>query len=92
MDEKLIICEHCGSEYTHQTKTTIYEREEDAEFGKKYTINNMGFRCFNKSKLKHNPSLRRQGITIDLFCECCHNITKLNIVQHKGQTLIYTTK
>lgn len=92
MKEQLIECLHCGNSYTRQYKTTIYERGEDDKFGKKYTIIGKELKIFKKSKLNGNPSDRRDGITIDIKCEFCGKDTKINIIQHKGQTFIEITK
>lgn len=38
--------------------------------------------------LDGNPSARRGGINIHLWCELCHGITVVKILQHKGQTFV----
>jgi hypothetical protein len=40
--------------------------------------------------MSNNPSSRRQGLKINFICECCEaKVHTLNIVQHKGSTLMF---
>jgi hypothetical protein len=87
-------CAYCGCDNTHHKKVVVYSRAgEDAEHGRKIEINtNIGnVKQFAKSNMINNPSPRRGGIVIELWCEGCEQTTNLNIYQHKGKTFIDTT-
>jgi RNase P subunit RPR2 len=93
-EEALVLCcEHCGFNYTHLFKTEIFSRSEDAEMG-----DHMIFKGFAEIEselhfdhsLSGNPSSRRSGVSLFFNCENCDYITRLNISQHKGVTIIDT--
>ena len=80
-------CPVCGGEYLHQGNTEIFNRShEDSTEGLHVTVDGQ------KLQIDHNqsgnPSLRRDGIRIDLWCEFCDSSSSLTIVQHKGNTLL----
>lgn len=82
-----LLCPRCNGNYTHHEKIITFERSEDDHtcletriVGKKSTSQiTMGL---------DNPSPRRHGMCIDVYCEACDNVSKLAIYQHKGQTFI----
>lgn len=79
---------------SHQVKVICYCRTEDDEFIKKvevdmYTGETKITRIPQKSS--GNPSLRRQGVTIQLQSEHSQSFD-LNISQHKGHTYLDTKK
>jgi len=80
-------CPCCDGDYLHHTKVSVFARYEDAETGTFVSVDEDMSMVFDPaSVLTQNPSPRRDGITIDLWCEYCHSKLKLNIFQHKGQT------
>ena len=82
-------CPHCGCENTHHAKVDVYARmAEDSEQGVHAAVD----RCDVKVDfdIGGNPSIRRDGIRISMWCECCDFIHDLEITQHKGQTIIST--
>ena len=81
------ICPGCGSDYMHQGRVSVFNRtKEDAHDGVKVVVD--GLQVTTHPKLTGNPSLRRQGLTIQFECEQCHDDPVLTIVQHKGNTII----
>lgn len=81
-----LLCPECGSCYLHQRVTDIYEREEDAPFGKHTTVRR--HETVVTTDMSGNPSSRRQGLVITFECENCDAIPQFAIYQHKGLTLL----
>jgi len=79
-------CPTCGSLFTHHTNVEVFNREEDSKNGRKTFANNEA--TFVNEDLSKNPSARRDGVTIDLYCEQCPARLKFDIFQHKGQTVL----
>lgn len=79
-------CPCCEGDYIHHRKISIFSRSEDAERGALVIVEGEEVTCNSSSKLENNPSPRRDGMSIELWCEFCHSILQLNIFQHKGQT------
>ena len=77
-------CPNCGGEYLHHNKIEIFERNEDAETG--CHIVSDGEDITTNRDISKNPSNRRHGLTIFLWCELCHKTCHLDIAQHKGNT------
>lgn len=97
-NEALLICPLCPPEdqaeavaynaaYTHQEQVEVYLRQEDAESELTIIPGEDG----EAYPPMGNPSGRRQGIRIWLWCEICGGRFTLNISQHKGQTLVSCT-
>lgn len=86
MDDNFIKCPKCNDSYTHQGKIEIFNRSEDESEGTHVAVR------FHEIKidknLEGNPSSRRQGVTINMTCESHEHNFKVNIYQHKGQTLV----
>lgn len=98
----MLCCPKCGENYLHQKKVEIFNRDEDEKdglhlcvVGKNAVMDN------NPDNMKDNPSSRRQGITIDFYCELCSDnddyenevshepiLFTLAIYQHKGVTMM----
>ena len=85
----LLRCPCCGDSYgLHHTKVEVFMREaEDSETGIHTTATSNN--TFTDDFMGCNPSKRRDGIIIHLYCEHCedYNIS-LEIAQHKGVTLL----
>lgn len=78
-------CPVCGFEFTHQRRVEVFEREEDKETGLRVTVTRD--EVSQNSDLTGNPSSRRQGLTVDFYCENgCYFTMALS--QHKGQTFL----
>jgi hypothetical protein len=93
-----IKCPHCGEENLHHLGIETFHREEDQTgyHVELYDETSHGWGMLNiicpnnsvNDNTKTNPSGRRGGILILFGCEGCHNISKLGIAQHKGQSLL----
>lgn len=93
-----IKCPHCGEGYLHHLGVETFHCEEDQNgyHVELYDETSHGWGMLNiicpdnttNTNTKANPSARRNGILILFGCECCHNISRLGIGQHKGQTLM----
>ena len=80
----ILLCPSCGCNCTHQDRVDVFERKADAEEGKHFTIED-GL-CQEDTDMSRNPSRRRHGLSIELFCEGCHLRFALVVKQHKGET------
>jgi hypothetical protein len=92
MNETVIACVHCGSTFTHQQTVQVYEREEDAECGIYASVSAFAGGVNSCFPMEANPSPRRSGIRVTLRCEECLGYSNLEILQHKGQTLMRVVK
>lgn len=80
-------CAHCGETYTHHDEVIVYEREqEDAYSGLRVSVR--GMYVNTDSDVRRNPSSRRDGVIIKLWCECCGRDSELHVSQHKGATYL----
>ena len=90
-DDRAIRCAGCGFEYgTHHYRTEIFNRaQEDHETGTHITVQNHTVEQDDDVET-NNPSSRRDGIRILMWCECCPAVTVIEISQHKGMTHLST--
>jgi hypothetical protein len=82
--DKELRCSGCGEPNLHHERVDIYERPEDAEKGLHVAVYSMEATVDND--ISGNPSRRRDGLKITLYCEHCPKTTILAIYQHKGTT------
>jgi len=85
-------CPRCGGIHLHQTKVSIFNRQEDEETVFLVTVNGKNTSTgFVSNDESGNPSSRRQGLAIEFDCEGCStgdpdDVLELTIAQHKGST------
>ena len=80
-------CAHCGSECVHHARVTVFNRErEDATRGLRAVIEHQ--HCQRFADQRGNPSDRRDGIIVELWCEQCSGASELRLAQHKGVTFL----
>lgn len=98
-NQGVLLCPLCGQDsYLHHQGVTYFAREEDGAFGTRVDVKERDddetpfhHVCVNTdthNRLTENPSLRRGGIAILLWCELCGGSYEFCIAQHKGQTLV----
>jgi hypothetical protein len=81
-------CPCCaGSLNMHHTQVDVWEREEDEAECLHTRVMRSGT-VMHVSDGRGNPSRRRHGLAITLYCELCPSISVLEIAQHKGLTQI----
>jgi len=80
------LCPSCGSNYLHHDQVDIFERSEDAVTGIHVRV--ADGQAIVDSSLRGNPSSRRHGLSINLWCEGCHSKLTLTVAQHKGTSLV----
>ncbi len=95
-DYDALCCPHCRSTYLHHDSVDIFERCEDGDSGLHVVVS--GGDMFGDSSpvrkvsidesMDGNPSSRRHGIAIGMWCEGCHLRSSLTIYQHKGCTYV----
>jgi hypothetical protein len=83
-----LICPKCGSNNTHQSTVTVYNRGEDAAVTTVTSIGREVITGQQASSACRNPSGRRHGIRIEMDCEQCPECPALVIYQHKGCTIV----
>lgn len=91
-----LVCPHCGGTHLHHDAVEVYFRQEDAAEGVAVTVN--GWAHHNpvgnadvvglNANQEGNPSPRRDGLVVHLWCEECGKHPLLHLVQHKGATLV----
>lgn len=81
-----LLCPNCGFNYLHHDKVEVFECGEDANHGVHVTI--ADGKSVMDTSLIGNPSRRRHGLNIHLWCEGCSAKSVLSISQHKGVTLV----
>lgn len=84
-----LLCPRCGADNLHHIGVTVFDRKEDAGATVKTVVR--GGRAETdvvRNNATGNPSARRDGITVDFWCEQCgeDKIIELRIAQHKGST------
>ena len=101
MIDKILECQHCGSDNLHQSGVVWFARLEDAPDANTTAFSILKQDLYDQkadpadmiideqpaTKLKlTNPSDRRDGTHVLFMCELCEGITTLIIEQHKGST------
>lgn len=92
--ESVLVCPNCGNAFLHHGKITVFDR-----IGSEYEDNPktlvVDVDCskvttqVKPSAKTDNPSSRRDGLTIQFWCENCNfDNLRLHIYQHKGNTFI----
>ena len=88
-------CPRCGNDYLHHRGVTSFDRSEDAETVLRTTME------VGKTTVQlvaqadsGNPSIRRDGLVIQFWCEHCgggddgKSVIELTLAQHRGATEI----
>lgn len=87
-----LLCPRCGSDYLHHNDVLVFDRREDAEA---VTLTQVDAGSVSVSMAPStaagNPSMRRDGVTINFWCENCgeNRPLQLHLAQHKGCTEIF---
>lgn len=87
LDENTLTCPKCNSINLHQGRVNVFNRyKEDDPYGLHIEVCSTGFEAV--SDMIGNPSDRRNGLTINFWCENCDDVSNLQIYQHKGETIL----
>jgi hypothetical protein len=81
-----LLCPRCSYNYLHHSEVDVFERNEDATTGLHVHI--VSEKVSTDTSLQGNPSIRRNGLSIGLWCESCRAKLILTLAQHKGVTLV----
>jgi hypothetical protein len=90
-----VCCAGCGFDGgTHHHFVEVFNRAgEDSDVGTHVQIEDDRVAVGSDvATTAGNPSSRRNGVRIWLWCECCEAHTVIEIAQHKGATLLTTRK
>jgi hypothetical protein len=83
----VLLCPQCGGLCLHHGRVEVFERpREDAPEGLHVTVH--GMQLAVTTDLTGNPSARRNGLRIVLWCEWCQAHPALTLAQHKGSTYL----
>lgn len=85
-EDGTVVCPACGSPYTHQYRTEVYDRAEDANEGTLVVIE--GDNAARFPDMRDCPSCRRGGLRIWIYCEWCPIVSAFAVIQHKGATIV----
>ena len=83
-------CPVCDEPNLHQSTLRVFDRQEDADFTRITQVSHAEVVVKTvASDDCGNPSSRRQGLSIDFWCEHCNDRPlTLHILQHKGTTFL----
>ena len=93
-------CVWCGFDHVHHTDVDVWTRREDGEGVEAVRVPaihgapGVGGQqpedvCFPVGK---NPSPRRSGVRIAMWCEGCWGHFALEVIQHKGSTYLRSAR
>lgn len=85
-DKEVHPCPFCGYMFIHHGKVEVFGRNEDDNSPNHVTIERYNVTVDRSNS--GNPSSRREGVRIQLWCEQCKRIHYMEISQHKGVTFI----
>jgi hypothetical protein len=91
MEGTEIKCPRCKEVYNHQEAPVVWMRKEDQLNSIVYDISETepGQPCQPKIRdSRWNPSPRRHGLTVTMYCEICGENWLLELYQHKGVTYL----
>ena len=86
LENNILVCPHCESIYLHHKRIDVFERHEDAKTGLHVAVADMATHA--DMNMVGNPSSRRDGLSIQFWCEGCDATPCLNVYQHKGNTYV----
>jgi len=81
-----LVCPWCEGTFLHHELVDVYEGKEDATQGLHLRV--AGTEARVTTALAGNPSPRRHGLRIGLWCEGCGQTSHLTLVQHNGETYV----
>jgi len=79
-----LCCPSCLGDNLHQYRVEVFERKEDSATGRHVAVTRNAIVA--DDDLTDNPSDRRQGCCVYLWCETCPALAVLKIDQRKGVT------
>jgi hypothetical protein len=82
-----LLCPACGGGNLHHNEVKVFCRPEDAAEVTETTVSDHGC-TVAKTDGAFNPSDRRDGVTIQFWCEECPARPVLGFAQHKGASLV----
>jgi hypothetical protein len=83
-------CPICRAQDMHQRGVAVFYREQEDAPTTMIAVDGLAITLALDSP--ENPSLRRDGLTIDMECEHCLGISAFAIWQHKGGTFLAWAK
>lgn len=91
VEDGMLICPECDGNNLHHADVSVFNRQEDDEMVMAtHVMGSPQTTMTSRVKNTHsqNPSSRRHGLIIEFECEHCDVRPKLQISQHKGNTIM----
>jgi hypothetical protein len=89
IDGTTLVCPGCGGPNLHHSRVEVFERRrEDSPDGFHVAVDCDAATATVDSAIVGNPSERRGGISVILWCEGCEATSRLDLAQDKGRTLM----
>lgn len=87
-NQNTILCPECGNDVDmHITGVKVFMRDEDKPVGNYASVSTDHMESSSGTPLPPgSPSVRREGLTMEFFCNCCGACPVLKVAQHKGKT------
>ena len=90
INSQVIRCINCGGDNLHHYSVEVFFRTLEDGNGTYVHADRDGMSVSYDDNMETNPSDRRDGVRMVLDCENCDGYTEINLVQHKGCTLLST--
>lgn len=81
----LLLCP-CGGEYMHQERVNVFNPRIEDDAGCHVMVD--GPLVQVDRSMEGNPSDERRGLTIEFWCEDCHEISVLSFTMSQGHTYV----
>lgn len=88
VDDVVLTCPYCHSIYTHHDKVEVFERRGEDQPGTRVVVKGASVNVDANNDMRTNPSGRRNGVSVLMWCEECMMFFKLLVIQHKGSTFV----
>lgn len=85
-DYAMVLCPSCRGHNTHHSDVTVFARKTEDSGGERVDITREG--RVSQAAFDDHPLGRRSAVAITLWCETCDAGTELQVIQHKGQTML----
>jgi len=78
----VLLCPSCNTDYLHQGRVNFFYPAQECHVMVDAPLVQVD------QSMEGNPSIERQGLTVEFWCENCHGISVLAFDQHKGHTIV----
>lgn len=86
-NDNVLHCPACGEIYLHHVEVEVWDRKPKTDESIVTKCSTRGATIKRKAPF-FSSGRERNGMRIKFWCECCHAESVLDLVQHKGHTLM----